>query len=406
MKDIENLEQGKIYYTLWGNSTPMIFECNKNTSYCRGIRLGNYLDFCSDLVLCDKSYFHKHCNLREATKEERHHLECCIKENKFVPLQEALKSLNKFEVGRWYKINNCWWAKFLKLEKNDWRMSESITAYGTYMRGSFSIDLDDSNRNPTLLTDLSEIQQYLPSDHPDKLVKQQLMNKHNLVVGKYYTFKGADENIYWFRFKELLGSSVYGSGFRNNGKYLNWTEGDFNLTNGNTFKEVTEQEAKGIAALPHEIPNNQPKVNDSNTQYWECIDKGGSLRFTVGKIYKLVEGKTINSYSPFIDDTGKENGFSRSNSKFFKPSTETAYNAQNQIVKQTTTITSTGTQFEYWTNYKNGYIQLDPPFQKPKTPKECYPLTITIKNRTKKEEKPLTKTRTKLTILKPQIIKL
>ena len=281
---------------------------------------------------------------------------------------------------------------------------------------------------------------------------QQLMNKHNLVVGKYYTFNYMNKN-WWFRLEKVEGDKIYSSGKRNVSTYTEWIEQTGNVlctfSQNLTFKEVTEQEAKGKEekwipkvgdwvvwsnsstistykvinldynsfsveldgqefkylkpikelcrkVLTHEIPNNKP---DSNIQYWECTSCVAD--FTVGKIYKLNEGKTIHDTYAFTDNSGKKNGHHPYNQKYFKPSTEAAYNAQNQIVKQNVAITSTGTYFETWTN--NGYTTINYSF-KGNTPNINTPTTITIKNRTKKEEKPLTKTRTKLTILKPKSI--
>ncbi len=43
---------------------------------------------------------------------------------------------------------------------------------------------------------------------------------------------------------------------------------------------------------------------------YRCIDnEGGEKYFTIGKIYPLRIGKTINSEAAFIDDVGEPNGW-------------------------------------------------------------------------------------------------
>lgn len=78
----------------------------------------------------------------------------------------------KFEVGKWYKINNNY-TKFLILQnKSEIFGSEHIYNNEHHMSeiksGTWVFKLSD---NPVLLTDLSEIQQYLPPNHPDLIVK-------------------------------------------------------------------------------------------------------------------------------------------------------------------------------------------------------------------------------------------
>lgn len=78
----------------------------------------------------------------------------------------------KFEVSRWYKINNCWYARFKTIHNsgNLWLFSEAISKSGYYSKESSNLLMADIPRlNPILLTDLTEIQTYLPDGHPDKI---------------------------------------------------------------------------------------------------------------------------------------------------------------------------------------------------------------------------------------------
>ena len=242
---VEDLVDGKVYYgKCFGYDYLFISNSNLNIKEHLNITRGNLLlrgTFSIDLN-----------NLRLATPEEKQWLEACIKANKFIPKEEALKSetkyvyevvhcktqdewdfvldklnytkntskdwsiykanscLNinkdlraelayylkenakiysfqewcdkfghkpdfkpKFEVGKWYKDTKhepFLYIKFSHLENDNIFSSERISGDGYFLKNN---DLWLSfRRNWVLLTDLSEIQPYLPDGHPDKLSKQ------------------------------------------------------------------------------------------------------------------------------------------------------------------------------------------------------------------------------------------
>lgn len=78
---------------------------------------------------------------------------------------------SKFIVGKWYKINNCWYAKFKTIHNsgNYWRHLEVIDYNGSYRSETRNLDNNWKSIPIVLLEDLSEIQQYLPDGHPDKI---------------------------------------------------------------------------------------------------------------------------------------------------------------------------------------------------------------------------------------------
>lgn len=78
----------------------------------------------------------------------------------------------KFKIGKWYKYNK-WYIKYLDHKHNSWRASEYITDHKTYNKidACFGNISEDSEK--ILLEDLSEIQQYLPENHPDKIKKSE-----------------------------------------------------------------------------------------------------------------------------------------------------------------------------------------------------------------------------------------
>lgn len=78
---------------------------------------------------------------------------------------------SKFEVGKWYKSNICrYYGKFLRIGNTPsyyFVTSEKITDSGySYKEYGFNND-----KKWELLTDLSEIQHFLPNTHPDKINK-------------------------------------------------------------------------------------------------------------------------------------------------------------------------------------------------------------------------------------------
>ena len=88
---------------------------------------------------------------------------------------DFLEEVPKFEEGKWYKVNDKY-TKFLILENESLIFgSEHIYNNKHYISelktGTWISKLSD---NPVLLTDLSEIQQYLPLNHPDLIPKENL----------------------------------------------------------------------------------------------------------------------------------------------------------------------------------------------------------------------------------------
>lgn len=128
----------------------------------------NYIGNNKCSKLSSKSEFK---NIQKATKEEVLNY---FPNEKFE--EEALKSLEvkeqQFIVGKWYKVDTSKlnYKKFLRLEGNRFYWLEKLYQYTYGTKHTIQEDWIDMNFfNFTLLTDLSEIQQYLPKDHPDLL---------------------------------------------------------------------------------------------------------------------------------------------------------------------------------------------------------------------------------------------
>lgn len=104
----------------------------------------------------------------KATQEQIDHLDACIAAGKYV---EAPKR-PKFEVGKWYKnldSSEQWIGKFEKQYSNtiDFGGYEFIDNVGEYHKISSLSYL--YSKNAIEITDLQEIQQYLPEGHPDRV---------------------------------------------------------------------------------------------------------------------------------------------------------------------------------------------------------------------------------------------
>ena len=101
--------------------------------------------------------------------------------------------IKKFDPGKWYKINNCWYAKFLTIHGsgNYWRHSEAIDNEGLFRKKEGNLSGSWKEVSIQLLTDLSEIQKYLPEGHVDKISNEwwKTLKKGDVVRFVKDTFK-------------------------------------------------------------------------------------------------------------------------------------------------------------------------------------------------------------------------
>lgn len=88
-----------------------------------------------------------------------------------------------FEVGKWYKYNN-WYIKYKEHDNGFWTSSEEIDDDKNYRKCQSSFGGFKSDYKKILLTDLSEIQPYLPDGHPDKfpIAEQKMFKKGDYIV--------------------------------------------------------------------------------------------------------------------------------------------------------------------------------------------------------------------------------
>jgi hypothetical protein len=160
-------------------------------------------------------------------------------EYNFQQLRSFIKVLEEpqFEKGKWYKINNNWWAKFETIHGSGtyWRGSEKITALETYIKDSSTLEnWKDSN---FLLADLNEIQKYLPDGHVDKIVSTiKQLKEEDFIKGKWYKDTKHHE-VRYCKFDYLKDGYVYFTDFiYPNGKRYEKYNGNWGFRNN--FIEV------------------------------------------------------------------------------------------------------------------------------------------------------------------------
>lgn len=107
------------------------------------------------------------------------------------PASDFLKENPQFDEGKWYKNigkDDKAYAKCKKFEKNCFYLSDHISKDKQYRLYTDDSYFSEKNyQNAELLTDLSEIQQYLPDGHSDKIsFKFNIGDKIQTKKGGYY----------------------------------------------------------------------------------------------------------------------------------------------------------------------------------------------------------------------------
>jgi hypothetical protein len=229
---------------------------------------------------------------------------------------EIIKPEPLFIVGKWYKMNNCWYAKFLTIHGsgNFWRYSEQISVNKNYTEGNRNIESWE-NIPISLLTDLSEIQKYLPDGHPDKT---------DSLVGR------------WFK---ALVDSPYSAGCYKKGDYILMVKE--NQCSKHMFFYANQINQGKIELMPKGFHPDQlkedPNKNPNKTpKYVKCIKPiRDNSNPKVGDIIKTLEDGSIYGLCMYNSITYLE---------CFTPSTKEEYDAQfsNHMQVQVDTYRVTG----------------------------------------------------------------
>jgi hypothetical protein len=224
---------------------------------------------------------------------------------------EKCEKPQQFEVGKWYKILDNWWAKFKCIHNsgNRWQFSEHIDKNGIYFNVIQSIDEISEIK---LLENLNEIQQYLPDNHVDKITPV-IQTKWMPKIGDWiYAEKQKKDDhrndvnhIPVFKLEEI-----------NNSKPYIWLR-------------PKKYHSTGVE-IRHCRPATQDEISEKLPEYVECIGlieknvNTWSHRYKIGQIYKLIGISNSGNYNVM---------FSESDSMYcdisqFKPSTKEAFDNQ------------------------------------------------------------------------------
>lgn len=252
-------------------------------------------------------------NIQEVTPEQRDWYAACVKANKFIPKEEALKK-TKFEVGKWYKLEiyNAI-CKFQRLKNNNfYHTGEVIWLKGLDYGYHKNYGAYFSNINQKIIeVPLEEIQQYLPEGHPDKIKTKPKMytdeelleyaNKH-FVIGTKFISSISDkgrvrECIFYDANQETFGwKIIYYNGerrvFCNNGMYTRDILNNYVCGNPNIYSEST-----GWVKITYDASESEFKLSDK----WYVIVTNNN-QFNLILNYLIKKGylnKHHTNYTPY-----------------------------------------------------------------------------------------------------------
>ena len=241
----------------------------------------------------------------KASVEENKWLRVCIRQGKLISKEELnkydndtllLKTLKteplvKFKVGKWYKVvfeNDNYYIKVKEtpiLNQNDFSGridGETINGNNLYQKTDFW-NSSLFNKAAIELTDLSEIQEYLPEGHPDKF------KNFKFEIGKWYSFNwdwlGKDCTVI-AKIKEVREKDFIIS-WRS---YL-WRDNDYNDDDGYMFKDISNIKELSIKEIQPYLPYDHPdKINSISSipKYVKCVSSMSDSYIT-NKIYEVLD---------------------------------------------------------------------------------------------------------------------
>jgi hypothetical protein len=226
IKSITKVEEGKWYRWVWTWVTPNPITYGKvsdvKSPSCFNVSEGHHQGSYSK----DNGYFYKDCkDLQPASIEEIQF---------FLPNDHPDKIKNvQFEIGKWYKSNignSCWYyLKVVSFNKNA-VYGEKINHDGRYVEYNYWNSEETIKQALELgpLTDLSEIQQYLPEVHSDKIPTEKSL------VGRY--IKWLKDKTYKIDYKAGDYSKIVSEGslyLKLEGNDVSFKKIDYNVKQGN-----------------------------------------------------------------------------------------------------------------------------------------------------------------------------
>lgn len=245
-------------------------------SWSGAANIGDYLEIAKDKdgILYFENYEHSSF-AKNRLKEDKETWE--LMPNGWTPEKEK----PKFEIGKWYKINNNWYAKFDTIHNSGelWRFSNSITASGIYQKNFGQIEKDKVSID--LLTDLSEIQQYLPNDHPDKQKPEETKPNLSDLYNTYIPLNNEEEYKQLLKFLPTIG---------------------FKLANNNYFKgcpsptiEFYKNDVFNVLANGGQVYNKKLSISDL-AKYGFKLQQTSENMFKKGDYIVITESNDVKDF--------------------------------------------------------------------------------------------------------------
>ena len=164
LEEVENkpkFEVGKWYSFNWdwnGSNSTIIAKIKEVNEDTIDISWRSYLWRENDYSIFDRYSFRGVSNIKELSINEV---------QKYLPENhpDKIKTVQSFEVDKWYKKDGYYLKPKKITDTKSHYGAEYISPEGKYYANNSGID---DLRTWELLTDLTEIQQYLPDEHPDK----------------------------------------------------------------------------------------------------------------------------------------------------------------------------------------------------------------------------------------------
>ena len=205
----------------------------------------------------------------------------------YSPEQEVKEPNIEFIPGKWYKYNK-WYIKYKEHVDDVWRSSEEIDSCKEYRKRESKFGDRDSDDKKILLLDLSEIQEYLPEGHPDKIINQKFE------IGKWYKWYQKDHaNYHYGKVKEInleTDTLVMNPWIIQCDEYIG--SGTFNLSKAEQIQEISIEEIQEF--LPDGHPDKITSDEFKKGEYIVITDKFDSWAkdFVSNHIYKQRKDST------------------------------------------------------------------------------------------------------------------
>lgn len=237
--NVKDLIEGRVYYFDWISDTQTVnyisrYSTSKKVLLNISSRNFNNIsyNFWEDKPIN---------NIREATQDEIDWLEACEKEGKFVDKPIGKK---EFIVDKWYKSGSENYIKFKEITRSTTDTYNKVfgetISYKRYNSFDYwaSTELEKRALNNGPLEDLSEIQQYLPENHIDK-IKSEYLKPEELIEGCWYIVKTGTPFEALFKFKKIKSDAIlYDGDYYDYGSDLKLGNNTNGLCDVNSIKEL------------------------------------------------------------------------------------------------------------------------------------------------------------------------